>query len=594
MTDTITRQVAADLARGVDLATRMSQDTRSNHENQFTQGLSDKDESQLERTSTDVVTSTRAFERAQATRDQHGVSASYRADHLGQALVSHPTLMSGARQEFMQRFGYLNGDLGRVSDKYKHVLGPDKAEAFGMISLLVGHDKPTIARMSQEEQQAAAKFGYGLIAKAMGGAPMTGVNAYAAQGLENRTPASAGTRATVEGAGLRDPRGEVIDVPGQAAAHYRTAQTLVQDAHGEVHQRYATGRDNLALDQAKQRAQFNEGRREALAQQIHEQAQLPGSLPHWTVEQVGSFFKKFSDGAGLVDTGISGAVQRFGQSLADGSGFIEAAQAAGAGWSQARQEVVDTRMAQVSGSGERQLTDAQMAVYRVAIESALPDAEGLHRTLDTDLNQARQRLIQEEGPIGEQMANILVNAAVSQQDIGLAPIRAYNQAETSQEKLRAEIEALQKKTVEPELGSRGGPLEAPEHLQGHLRDLEVGYGLPAGLLTAIAHTESHFNPEAISHAGAQGMFQLMPKTVRSLEVKDPFDPYQGAVGAAKHLAQSYRQFGNWDHAIMAYNAGDNRIRNYLAGEGAPLKQETIDYLPKVAGALRRVNAGERS
>jgi hypothetical protein len=60
------------------------------------------------------------------------------------------------------------------------------------------------------------------------------------------------------------------------------------------------------------------------------------------------------------------------------------------------------------------------------------------------------------------------------------------------------------------------------------------------------------------------------------------------------LAQSYRQFSNWDHAIMAYNAGDNRIQNYLAGEGPPLKQETIDYLPKVAGALRRVNPGERS
>jgi hypothetical protein len=291
LSDAITRQVNTDLARGVDLATRMSQDTRSNHENQFTQGLSDKDESQLERTSADVVTSTRAFERAQATQDQHGVSASYRADHLGQALVSHPTLMAGARQAFMQRFGYLNGDLDRISDKYKHVLGPDKAEAFGMISLLVGHDKPTIARMSQEEQQAAAEFGYGLIAKAMGGMPLTGVNAYAAQGLGNNPPTPGGTRATVEGATLRDPRGEVIDVPGQAAAHYRTAQALVQDAHGEVHQRYATGRDNLALDQARQRAQFNEGRREALAQQIHEQAQLPGSLPQWTVEQVGSFFK---------------------------------------------------------------------------------------------------------------------------------------------------------------------------------------------------------------------------------------------------------------------------------------------------------------
>ncbi|WP_365304609.1 lytic transglycosylase domain-containing protein [uncultured Thiodictyon sp.] len=113
--------------------------------------------------------------------------------------------------------------------------------------------------------------------------------------------------------------------------------------------------------------------------------------------------------------------------------------------------------------------------------------------------------------------------------------------------------------------------------------------MPAGMLTAIASVESHFNPNAVSEAGAQGMFQIMPTTAAALGVANPFDPREAAEGAAKHLARDFQQFGNWNHAIMAYNAGPQRIENYLAGRGKPLKQETVDYLPKVTDAFRRVD-----
>ena len=52
-----------------------------------------------------------------------------------------------------------------------------------------------------------------------------------------------------------------------------------------------------------------------------------------------------------------------------------------------------------------------------------------------------------------------------------------------------------------------------------------------------------------------------------------------------------RKFGNWEHAVLAYNAGADRIDDYLAGRGKPLKQETVDYLPKVLDAFQHVDRG---
>ena len=588
--DAIAKSVSSDLSSGSDLATRLAQDARTHHENQFTHGLSSQDQSQLERASSDVVSSTRAFERAEATRAQFGVASNYRADHLANGIVSNPGLMSEARQAFTQRFGYLHGDLDRVIDKYKTVLGPDKAEAFGMVSLLVGHDKPTIAKMSQEEQQSAAAFGYGLVTKAMGGAPVAETNAYSAQGLIDRAAPYGRAQGAVERAGLADPRSAARYIPEQAAASYRTAQASVQGTYGEVQERYATNRDNQVVDQARVRAGLNAQRRDILTQNIHEKALLQGSLPRWTVDQLGGLLTKVQNAGGSLDDRILETARNFGQAWKDGKSWPDRFAAAGDGWEHARDAIIDARAAQVRGTGDMQLNDAQMEVYKTALGVAIPGTDATERRA-----AAWAAMDQLYGTkLGRDMSSVIEHAAISEQDGGLAPIRAYNRAETDQEQLRADIEAERNGSPVhggPRLGNRSGPIQAPANLQARLQNLEATYGLPAGLLTAIAHTESHFNPNAISGAGAQGMFQIMPKTAKRLNVSDPFDPNEAAEGAAKHLAASHRQFGNWDHAVMAYNAGDNRIQNYLKGEGKPLKQETIEYLPKVANALRRMNVG---
>ncbi|WP_052666969.1 transglycosylase SLT domain-containing protein [Nitriliruptor alkaliphilus] len=102
-------------------------------------------------------------------------------------------------------------------------------------------------------------------------------------------------------------------------------------------------------------------------------------------------------------------------------------------------------------------------------------------------------------------------------------------------------------------------------------------GLDGRLLAALVWTESNFRPDAVSHAGAIGMAQLMPGTARGLGV-DPWDPVQNLTGGARYLATQLDAFGRVDLALAAYNAGPGRVRS--AG-GVPNIVETQLYVVKV-------------
>jgi soluble lytic murein transglycosylase-like protein len=115
--------------------------------------------------------------------------------------------------------------------------------------------------------------------------------------------------------------------------------------------------------------------------------------------------------------------------------------------------------------------------------------------------------------------------------------------------------------------------------------LEVAekYNLDPKLFNALITQESGFNPKAVSHAGAQGLTQLMPKTAQSLGVTDPFDPRQNLEGGAKYLAQMLRQFnGDRSLALAAYNAGPGAVKRY---GGIPPFNETQNYVKKILGNI---------
>lgn len=107
------------------------------------------------------------------------------------------------------------------------------------------------------------------------------------------------------------------------------------------------------------------------------------------------------------------------------------------------------------------------------------------------------------------------------------------------------------------------------------------YGVPVPLFLRLVRQESRWNPSARSGAGAYGLTQLMPDTASSLGV-DPADPFQNLEGGAHYLSEQYKQFGRWDLALAAYNAGPGAVQKY---GGVPPYRETQDYVRIVLGGM---------
>ncbi len=104
------------------------------------------------------------------------------------------------------------------------------------------------------------------------------------------------------------------------------------------------------------------------------------------------------------------------------------------------------------------------------------------------------------------------------------------------------------------------------------------HSLSPALLAAVAKQESGFDPRAVSHAGAQGLMQLMPATAAGLGVGNSFDPAQAVDGAARLLKDLLGEFGRVDLALAAYNAGPGAVKRY---GGIPPYPETQTYVPAV-------------
>ena len=121
-----------------------------------------------------------------------------------------------------------------------------------------------------------------------------------------------------------------------------------------------------------------------------------------------------------------------------------------------------------------------------------------------------------------------------------------------------------------------------ETICGEIDVRAAEHGLPQAFIARLIWKESLFDPGAVSPKGAQGIAQFMPGTAKRRGLEDPFEPKQALAASAAYLAELRNLFGNLGRAAAAYNAGEERVRRWLAGSSG-LPYETQDYVLAITG-----------
>ena len=113
-----------------------------------------------------------------------------------------------------------------------------------------------------------------------------------------------------------------------------------------------------------------------------------------------------------------------------------------------------------------------------------------------------------------------------------------------------------------------------------INNLALSYDLEPAFIKAVVHVESAFNPQAVSHAGAMGLMQLMPGTAKLYNLQpNQFNPESNLVAGIRHMHMLMNRYGEDKKlSLAAYNAGEGAVSKY---NGIPPYPETVDYVAKV-------------
>ncbi len=142
----------------------------------------------------------------------------------------------------------------------------------------------------------------------------------------------------------------------------------------------------------------------------------------------------------------------------------------------------------------------------------------------------------------------------------------------------------------------------PIHYRAEIAEVAERYGLDPYMVAAVAKTESGYDPQAVSPAGAVGLMQLMPETADwitglrewqgggNLDLTDPADSLELGACYLAYLMEAFD--GASKPALAAYNAGQGAVAGWVenVAGGAPSFEtadipfdETRDFVERVEG-----------
>jgi hypothetical protein len=120
----------------------------------------------------------------------------------------------------------------------------------------------------------------------------------------------------------------------------------------------------------------------------------------------------------------------------------------------------------------------------------------------------------------------------------------------------------------------------PEHfafdLCQQIENTSRNNGIDLGFFARLLWQESRFDPNALSHAGAQGIAQFMPQTAKLRGLADSYNPAQAIERSANYLGELQRTYGSAGIAAVAYNGGERRADGFTK-KGKGLAPKAHDF-----------------
>ena len=128
----------------------------------------------------------------------------------------------------------------------------------------------------------------------------------------------------------------------------------------------------------------------------------------------------------------------------------------------------------------------------------------------------------------------------------------------------------------------------PRRYSEYVSRYSTEYGVEEYVVYSVIRAESGFDRNAVSPKGACGLMQLMPDTyawlteLRREEGGDIFDPDENIKYGVYYLSLLYGKYGNWAHALCAYNAGMGNVDRWLSKKPFEIPfPETKEYVNKL-------------